>query len=383
MAETTSSSARTATVIMSVIMVGAVVWWLRGILAPFALALFLMVIIDGLARVLRHRIPYFPKPAALPVAMLLTTVVFAVAAYVVADNASSFVLQLIKDAPQLNGLVNRIGSQFGMEVPPTIDDLVAQLNLPHYLVSVADALKTVASGAAFVFIYLIFLFFARSGFDEKAHLLFPTAEERIHAARIFIRIRTGVERYVWVQTITGVILASASWAIMALVGLDNAVFWAFLIFIAAYVPILGGAIGILLPPVFALVQFNGHWHEAVILLIGAETIHFLVGNFVAPRMQGVTLNVDPVVVVLSLAFWGAIWGVPGMFLSTPLTVVAIVVLIQFPQTRWIAVMLSRDGFPETYSEVTTDPAAPVSPVPPPPPPAKPRRPRRNTSVKAG
>ena len=383
MAENTSSSARTATVVMAVIMVGAMVWWLRGILAPFALALFLMVIIDGLARVLRHRIPYFPKRAALPLAMLLTTIVFAVAAYVVADNASGFILQLIKDAPKLNGLIGQLGARFGMQVPATVGELVAQLNLPNYLVSVADALKTVASGAGLVFIYLIFLFLARSGFDEKAHLLFPTGEERIHAARIFIRIRTGVERYVWVQTITGIILASASWAIMALVGLDNAVFWAFLIFIAAYVPILGGAIGIMLPPIFALVQFNGHVHQALILFAGAEAIHFVVGNFVAPRMQGVTLNVDPVVVVLSLAFWGAIWGVPGMFLSTPLTVVAIVILLQFPQTHWIAVLLSRDGFPETYSEgSTSDPSSPGPPAPPPPP-AKPAARRRNASVKAG
>ena len=102
---------------------------------------------------------------------------------------------------------------------------------------------------------------------------------------------------------------------------------------------------------------------------------------IAPRMQGVTLNVDPVVVVLSLAFWGAIWGVPGMFLSTPLTVVAIVILIQFPQTHWIAVLLSRDGFPETYSEgSTSDPSTPGPPAPPQPP-AEPARRRRNTTVK--
>ncbi len=157
------------------------------------------------------------------------------------------------------------------------------------------------------------------------------------------------------QTVTGVMIAVASWGLMMVVGLNHALFWAFLIFIACYVPILGSAIGILLPPIFALVQFESHW-QAIVLVAGAETIHFIVGNFIAPRMQGTTLNVDPLVVVLSLAFWGAIWGVPGMFLSTPLTVVAIVILIQFPQTRWIAVLLSADGDPETYSDGSTDPS---------------------------
>ncbi len=142
-------------------------------------------------------------------------------------------------------------------------------------------------------------------------------------------------------------------------------FWAFLIFIFAYVPIIGGAIAVLLPPIFALVQFGAHW-QPLALLVGSQSIHFAVGNFIAPRMQGVSLNVDPVVVVLSLAFWGAIWGVPGMFLSTPLTVVAIVVLIQFPSTRWLAVMLSRDGDPMSYTDATAeaaaDPSEPAKPA---------------------
>ena len=59
----------------------------------------------------------------------------------------------------------------------------------------------------------------------------------------------------------------------------------------------------------------------------------------------------------SASRWGAIWGVPGMFLSTPLTVVAIVVLVQFPSTRWLAVLLSRDGDPMSYAEATSDPRA--------------------------
>jgi predicted PurR-regulated permease PerM len=66
-------------------------------------------------------------------------------------------------------------------------------------------------------------------------------------------------------------------------------------------------------------------------------------------MQGKNLNLDPVVVLLSLAFWSLIWGVPGAFLSTPLTVMAMAVLAEFSPTRWIAVLLSRDGKP--YSDV--------------------------------
>jgi len=378
---TTYNTARTATVIIATIMVGVVVWWLREILAPFALALFLMVIIDGLARVLKHRIPRFPEGAALPLALILTTVTLGVMAYLAAANAGRFITQLIADTPKINGLIASIGGKFGMQVPPTVGDLVAQIDFPRYLTGVADGLKSVASGAAFVFVYLIFLFFSRHGFEQKVQLLYRTPEAREHAVMIFVRIRRGVERYVWVQTLTGLIIGALSWVMMMAVGLENALFWAVLIFFAVYVPILGGAIAIMLPPIFALVQFGSYW-QAVTLLVVGQTIHFAVGNLVAPRMQGVTLNVDPVVVLLSLAFWGAIWGLTGMFLSTPLTVVAIVVLVQFPGTKWISVLLSRDGDPETYSIGPSDPSQPPPKTPAKKAAAPRRRASRNTSVKS-
>jgi AI-2 transport protein TqsA len=93
-----------------------------------------------------------------------------------------------------------------------------------------------------------------------------------------------------------------------------------------------------------------------------NTIQFLVGNVVLPRMQGDSLNIDPVMVLLSLAFWGAIWGVPGMFLSTPLTVAVMVILAQYPATRKAAVLISANGAPQG---VTGDPVdAQPAPVPP-------------------
>ena len=77
-----------------------------------------------------------------------------------------------------------------------------------------------------------------------------------------------------------------------------------------------------------------------------QAIQFVVGNIILPRMQGDSLNMDPIVVLLSLAFWGLIWGMTGMFLSTPLTVMVMVILAQFDGTRWLAVLLSADGQPE-------------------------------------
>lgn len=358
--EAVRTATRNATMVIAAIAVGAALYWLRDILTPLALAVFLAVMIDGFARVLAERTP-FPDRAALPVAVVLSIVLFGGAAYVIADNATAFAAQLVAYQPKLNSLIVRAAELLGMRAAPTLEQLYRTLDLTQYLGTVAKRLQSLAADAVFVLIYLGFLLASRRGFRRKLVGMFPTHDGREYAMGVFGQIRDGVERYLWVQTVTGLMIGAASLAIMVAVGLDNALFWALLIFLASYIPVIGGLVGILLPPVFALVQFDSWW-QAVTLLAVLQSIQFVVGNVVQPRMQGDSLNIDPVVVLLSLAFWGLIWGLPGMFLSTPLTVAAMVILAQFPATRRLAVLLSENGNPRgvignpATAETTSTPA---------------------------
>ena len=183
--------------------------------------------------------------------------------------------------------------------------------------------------------------------------MFPDRGARNEALEVFNRVRGGVEGYLWVQAVTGAMICAVAWALMRAVGLQNAEFWTFVIFIVGFIPVLGGAVAGLAPPLFALVQFESYW-PAVILLGGLQAILFISGNFIQPRMQGDNQNIDPVVVLLALAFWGKIWGVVGMFLSTPLAVMAMAILAEFRGSRWMAILLSGDG--EPYAE--DDPVSP-------------------------
>jgi predicted PurR-regulated permease PerM len=174
--------------------------------------------------------------------------------------------------------------------------------------------------------------------------MFATDAAKAESERIMARVRHGVESYIWVQTLVGLIIASASAAIMLIMGLSHALFWAFLIFLASYIPVIGAAIGVLIPPLFGLVEFANPW-QSLVLLVVLEMVHFAVSHVLQPRMQGRSLNLDPVVVLFALAFWGLLWGVTGAFLSTPLTVLMMAILAEFPSTRWLAVLLSSDGKP--------------------------------------
>ena len=356
-----SAVSRNALVVIAVIVVGAAGYWLSGILTPLALAIFLAIMIDGFARVLEHRLPGVSRRAALPLALLLSVALFGGASFMVVAQAPGFFSQLIDFAPKLMALIGKLAAVAHMRVPSTVEELVRQLDPAQYLAEVARALQSFTSTAAFVLVYLGFILASRRGFERKIVGLFPARPERQDAMAAFLRMRDAVEQYLWVQTLTGLMVAGLSWVAMAAVGLHNSVFWAFLIFLAVYIPVIGGTFAGVAPPLFALMQFDSTW-PAIILLIALQAIGIIIGNVVYPRMQGRSLNIDPIVVLLALAFWGAIWGITGMFLSTPLTVMAMVILAQFPGTRWVAVLLSADGEPEQLKHRPVDVAPDEAPT---------------------
>jgi predicted PurR-regulated permease PerM len=352
----TSDTARNAQVVVAVILSGAALLWLAPILTPLALAVFLMLMIDGLARTLRRRLP-LGDDAMVAVAIIICIVGFAITVFFVGANGAAFVGKLITYQGRLDAMLQALAQTFHGGVPRTVNQLIAQVDPAKYLAPVAGALQNLTFTGVLVLVYLGFLLASRRGFERKAVRLFHGRAERHEALNAFLRVRDALERYVWIQTVCGGIIALGSWAIMMLMGLESAFFWAFLIFALNYIPIIGAAVAIGAPVLFALVQYPTFW-PAGILFAGLFGLTFVVGNIFLPRMQGRGLNLDPVMVLFSLGFWGALWGGTGMFLSTPLTVLTMVVLAQFDGSLWMAVLLSGDGDPRGLGHQTTrEPAA--------------------------
>ncbi|MGO4688085.1 AI-2E family transporter [Brevundimonas sp. 2YAF1] len=355
----TSSVARNALVLIAVVASGAALYWLRDILTPLAMALFLMIMIDGVKRAIEHRTPV-PSRFAGAAALIVVVLGFLLSIWIIVDGAAGFFTDAsgvsAHIGPRLDQIISDAWGLFHVRNPPTLNELIADIDLRGGLTSAALQAQGVASGAFFVMVYLGFLLASQAGFRKKVVAMFPDRGVRREALEVFNRVRGGIEGYLWVQAVTGAMIGVVAWVMMRAVGLQHAEFWAFVIFIVSFIPVLGGVIAGCAPPLFALVQFESYW-PALILFIGLQTLLFIVGNLILPRMQGENQNIDPVVVLLALALWGKMWGVPGMFLSTPLAVIAMAVLAEFQGSRWMAVLLSGDG--EPYAPRNADAAAPT------------------------
>jgi Predicted permease len=355
----TSSVARNALVLIACVAGGAAIYWLRDILTPLAMAIFLMIMIDGVRRVFERRLHLTSRVSGL-LSLLVVILAFFASIAIVANGALGFFDEATgvttRIGPRLDQILRDVWTLFGSTNPPSTTDLINQIDFRAYIGQTAMQAQNSLSGGFFVLVYLGFLLASQAGFRRKIIGMFPNREVRAEAVEVFERVRSGVEGYLWVQTVTGLLICAVAWAMMKAVGLQNAEFWTFVIFIVGYIPMVGGAVAGLAPPLFALVQFESYW-PAVILLVGLQVLLFLVGNLVQPRMQGDNQNIDPITVLLALALWGKLWGVIGMFLSTPLAVMAMAILAEFQGSRWIAVLLSGDGEPYRDSKGADDGAS--------------------------
>jgi predicted PurR-regulated permease PerM len=375
------TTARNSLVLMAVIVFGAAVHWAQEILTPLIMAIFLMFLIDGLSREIDKRFRFLPDWAALPVALTLITLAFAGSIWLIYVGLGGFVSDVKSFALRVDDMAADAAVMIGMQTPPKVSELIKGLELSQLSAAAPTLFKGLGGVAAVLFfsfftlVYLGFLIASRDNLRRKIVVLFPERVERKDAMHVFDRVRAGVEGYIWVQTITGLMIAAGCWAVMAAVGLHNALFWAFVIFLLSYIPVIGGAVAGCGPALFGLVQFAPSYWQAIVLFAVIQVWLFVIANVVLPKMQADDQNIDPIVVLLSLAFWGAIWGVTGAFLSTPLTVMAMAVMAEFRGSRWIAVLLSADGDP--YPENDPAPAHdPPMPHPRPPHPARSARPSR-------
>ena len=156
------------------------------------------------------------------------------------------------------------------------------------------------------------------------------------------RIDRDIRVYIRIKTTLAAATAAVAYVVMTSVHVDFAAFWAVMVFFFYYIPTVGSILAILAPALLTLVQFD-HLTPFLVVLLVIGTIQIVMANVVEPAIMGRSLNLSPLVVIVSVVVWGTIWGVVGMFLCVPIMVVLLIVFSHFETTRPLAILLSADG----------------------------------------
>lgn len=323
----------------------------RDLLIPFAMAILVWFLLNATAGQVR-RISLggrqVPRWAALAVAILIVGLGILVMVEIITATISDMSGRAAIYQANLDRLLKTAADLFNLDLVSTLGDLLAQVDLQSAIGAVLSALSGLAGDIGVTLICVLFLLVEQQSFDAKIKALIPSPEKESKARRLFARMAKQIRTYLAVKTVMAVIAAILTYAVLVSVGLDFAVFWAFLTFLTYYIPTIGGIVALLFPVAFALIQFNSFGPALVILLV-AGGLQIAISNVVEPRFMSRSLNLSALVIIISLFVWGTIWGVAGMFLCVPITVIVAIVLSNFEQTRPFAIAISSDG-------VVSDPA---------------------------
>ncbi len=326
-----------------------IIGWLlfigRSLIIPLIIALVLWYIINSMSSALRHLPvvgPYLPRPLTILLALLAIFYVVGILFNIVSVNLQ----QLAFDAPTYQGrldeLLLKLATQLNMEKPLQLSDILPNFSLSAALSTGASVLTSLAGSSSLVFIYVLFMIFEAATFDKKLAALFEDSDRVQLAFAIRGEIGRRMRHYMGIKTGVSIITGFLTYGITSWAGLPYAALFGFIAFLLNYIPTIGSLIAVIFPSLLSLVYFDT-LTPFIAITLGLGAVQFILGNLVEPRLMGTQLNISPLVIMISLSFWGALWGVIGMVLCVPLVVLAIIICAQFPSSRPIAILLSGDG----------------------------------------
>lgn len=331
-------------IFLIVIAVLVVCIYAQSIILPFILAIlfwFLIRVIKKLVVKVKF-IGRFPKWLITVFATLVLIGFLVLAVTMISKNIKLLSATLPIYESNVNKIAAQINQHFDVDIMNMAGNFAKDLNFGNILSSLFSTLTGLFGSAFTVLLYLLFLLLEEPILPKKLKAMYPEKEQYEHVKKLVDKIDHSIGNYIALKTLTSLLTGFLSYFALLFIGIDAPLFWAFLIFTLNFIPTIGSLIATIFPAVFAILQF-GDLTPGILVLSIVGAIQLVIGNFVEPRLMGNTLNISPLVVFLTLAIWGVIWGVSGMLLSVPITVILIIIMSEFPGTKPFAILLSQRG----------------------------------------
>ncbi|MFA7462515.1 MAG: AI-2E family transporter [Anaerovoracaceae bacterium] len=322
--------------VLTLVAVGFVLKVAQPVILPLVIAWLMTFIVGPAVNAMTSRkIP-------LPLAILFVIVLLMGIGYMGIVFLQGRVISIMAEFPRYEQRFNQLSDELsalihlkynplsGFDWGSTIRDLLLRLS---------GSLLTILSNLILIIIFLIFLLLGKPYAQFKiGRALSSTQADRV--TRIVTSISSEISRYLSIQVLISLATGFMIWLALSLIGVDFAVTWGALAFVMNFIPNIGSIIASIPPIVLALVQYYPSIWPAVITLAAVTAIQMTIGNLIAPKVFGDRLNLSPVAILISLLFWGWLWGVVGALLAVPIVSAVKIVCENIDDLRPVSIMMS-------------------------------------------
>ena len=313
------------------------------ILVPFLMAAFISFLCSPIMFWLQR--VGFPKWLAILVTIIVILAVGLLIGTLIGSSIKNFIGDIptyeVKLRQQTSLFINWL-NKLGIEIS---NRQIADIFNPGAVMGLVgmflNNLSGVLTNGFLILMTVVFILLEASSFPSKLHSISGNPDSSMSRLDQFLN---DINRYLAIKTMISLVTGILVTVFLLIIDLDYPFVWGLIAFILNYIPNIGSIIASIPAILLALVQFGYIW--AGIVAIGYFAINIILGGFIEPRLMGRGLGLSPLVVFLSLIFWGWILGPVGMLLSVLLTVTAKIALESREDTQWLAVILGPDISPK-------------------------------------
>jgi len=337
----TSSWIKTACLlIIAVVAAGAGLIYLQFVLVPLVLARFCVYLFQPFINYLvgkkyvghkkhhlRLRLPRVIAVFIVLVCVIVILIAFGIALYFsVQDIIANY-----------DEYVNRFHELYEEIIDFLVEQGFSQEQIESFLprINVGDIVPiligTVTALVPQAILFVMFLLYMLLEYDEKAE-----RDEIQHIIDVKIR------RYILLKIAVSLLTAFLVGIVLAAFQVPLWMLFTVLTFLLNFIPNVGSMIAVVIPMPVVLLDPDQTWWSITLVFVLPMCIQFCVGNFVEPNLMGKSMKMSAVAVLVSLAFWGGVWGIVGAFMSLPLTVITHVWLksIDHPMTQFLGELIA-------------------------------------------
>lgn len=317
----------------------------KAILLPLFFAILIYFLIRSVKRFI-NRSTWIKKTIPSWINTLIATTLilagFGLIIQLIIDNAQLLPKQINQHEHHITAISTQLQHYIGTEKTTEIISYYEKLNFYNLINPLLNSVSSLLGDLTLIIFYIIFLFLEAANFQTKLQLIFQKPNQLNRTKTILRNIEASITNYIGIKTFINFLSAGICFITLYISGIELPFLWASCIFLCNFIPVIGIFIAITLPTLYGIIQF-GNFQIPFTTFFILLTIQGVIGNYLEPKLLGKSLNISPLVALVSLTFWGAIWGIAGMLISVPLTVIIIILLSNFQKTRALAILLSNTG----------------------------------------
>lgn len=365
--------------IIGLVVIALVLRELSNIFIPLVIAVFLYFVFSPLNEWLSNK--NFPMFIITILDIIIIGILLYVVGKVIVDSFSQFAQGLPNYGNKLSNIVRNVSISWGLTDPFftefSFDQLLAKLNLQNIAGGIFSSTFNLLGSILFVLFFFVFVLSGNKTLYEaiKHRYVYKKVSpelkkikrnlqqsehiedeqkvlDEFHHERVlrekqledtFKKITEQIQRYIIAKVGINLLAGVATTIVLSIIGVDFPIVWGLFVFLFNFIPTIGSALALILPVLFTIVQFDSFGTVLLVLIVmaGLQTLAF---NVFEPMVIGKRLNLNPLLILLSVLIWGYIWGIIGMLFSVPLTAIIKIIISNSssPNMEFFEQLMSQD-----------------------------------------